>query len=51
MQMDTETIAMAGVIFEKTALIIAILGQKMVNWHLNKVVPSTMCNYNFEAIN
>ena len=36
---------------KKTAIVIAILGQKTLHWQLSKVIPSDMYNCNFEAIN
>ena len=48
---DTKAIDIAAFPFEKTAIIIAILGQKAFNWLLNKDILSCMQNHNFGAIN
>ena len=51
MQSDTAASSGATVLFKKTAIIIAILGQKILERQLNKVIPSRMYNYNYETIN
>ena len=48
---DTAVVSIAAVFFKKTAIVIAIHGQKTLHWQLSKVILSGMYNCNFEAIN
>ena len=45
MQSDTTVASIAAVFFKKTAVIVAILGQKALHWQLSRVLPSDMYNF------
>ena len=51
MQSDTTVVSTAAFFFKKAAIVIAIHGQKILHWQLNKVILSGMYNCNFEAVN
>ena len=51
MQSDTAVVSVTAVFFKKTAIVIAIRGQKTLHLQLNKVILSGMYSCNFEAIN
>ena len=44
-------VSIDAVVLIAAATIIAIRGQKTLDWHLSKVIVSGMYNYNFEGIN
>ena len=50
MQLDTTVFAIAEALFKKTAIIIAILGQKILHGQLSKAILSSMYNSDFEAV-
>ena len=49
MQSNTTVVPIAAVFYKKATIIIALVGQKILNLMLSKVIPSGM--YNFEVIN
>ena len=49
MQLDTTVFSIAEALFKKTAIIIAILGQKILHGQLSKAILSSMYNSDFEA--
>ena len=49
MQSDTAVVSITVVFFKKTAIVIAIHGQKTLHLQLNKVILSGMYSCNFEA--
>ena len=51
MQLDTTVVSIAAVFFKKSAIAIAIHGQKTLPWQLSKVILSGMYNCNSHAIN
>ena len=51
MQSDATVVSMAAVFLEIAAIIIAMLGQKMLHWQLSKVFLFGMYHCNFEVIN
>ena len=50
MQLDTTVFSIAEALFKKTAIIIAILGQKILHGQLSKAILSSMYNSDFEAV-
>ena len=49
MQSDTTVLSIAAVFFKKAAIIIAMPGQKTLQWQLSKVILSGIYKYNFRS--